>query len=458
MAVLNPVEPSQKDGVGGEALAGWIAMAFILMLAMVLAGPLMTGGDDFSGGGNPARQAGYLFVFGMLVVSTSRANGLEKALRTSPPCNVLLAFCWLSLIWAIDPTVGMRRLILTTIVVYSVFIVARTLGTAASLALLRRVLVIVLFVNFIFVAALPGVGIHQFAPNADPGLVGDWRGIHGEKNLAGSIAAVTILILILDPRSRLNMAGLGLIAAAGFFLFQTGSRTALGICVLALAGGLAFRRYDWRFWPLATMGSVLAAACLALLITAHWSDVTSIIDRQDAFTGRPLIWAALLGYVRDHGALGSGYGSFWNIGSDSPIYTYAKQGTWLTTRIATAHNGYLDLTVQIGVPGLLFALFALLVHPAGRLLTNPSLGDHRPVLAAVFLFCLGQNLTESTMFDRDYFVQVCLMWSIAGILCHGPGRGPASPHGEARTGQRTATHSEASKARNGAGTQSDGSP
>lgn len=415
MAELNPGLSSDSHE-GSAAAVQWTSVAFLLMLILVIAGPLMTGGGDFSGGGNPARQAGYLLVFGMLVIATIREDGLFRALQTSLPCNLLLAYCWLSLFWAINLGVGMRRIILTTMIIYSVFIVARTLGIAASLVLLKRVLVVVLFLNLACVAVLPGIGITQFVPGGDPGVVGDWRGILGEKNIAGSITALTFLILVFDPRLRSGMVRLGLIATAFFFLVQTGSRTALGICLMALAAGLGIRRYDWRFWPFVMAGFALAAIGASLLVTASWDQIASVLDRPDTFTGRPQIWSVLLAYLRENWMLGSGYGSFWNIGPDSPIYTYAKQGSWLTQRIATAHNGYLDLAVQIGAPGLLLAVFALLIHPLGKLLTNHRLNEHRPLLAAIFVFCIGQNMTESTILDRDYFVQVCLMWSIAGIL------------------------------------------
>lgn len=407
-----------------DSAAQWTSVAFVLMLVLVIAGPAMTGGSDFSGGGNPARQAGYLLIFVMMVAATLRQDGLVQALRTSVPCNLLLAYCWASLLWAIDPGVGMRRLVLTMMIVYSVFIAVRTLRFAASLLLLRRVLVVLLFLNFACVAALPGVGILQFVPGADPGIVGNWRGLLGEKNNAGAVTAITFLVLFFDPRPRTRSTVL-LMALALFFLVQTGSKTALGIGLVALIAGLAARRYDWRFWPFALTGIALASIFGGILVAVFWERIISVLQQQDAFTGRPQIWSALLVFLQDHWSLGSGYGSFWNIGADSPIYTLAKQGSWLTTNIATAHNGYLDLALQIGLPGLLLAVFALFVHPLAYLLTDRRLGEYRALLAATLVFAAGQNMTESTVLDRDHFVQVCLMWSIAAILTRGSANGGA---------------------------------
>lgn len=420
MTDATAVATAPKGPGGADSATQWTSVAFVLMLVLIIAGPLMTGGDDFSGGGNPARQAGYLLALGMMVAATLRQDGLVRALQTSLPCNLLLVYCWMSLLWAIEPGVGMRRLVLTTIIIYSVFITVGTLGVAATLRLMRRMLVALLLLNVACVAVAPGIGITQFIPGGDPSVVGDWRGLLGEKNNAGAVTAMTLLILVFDPRPRVRGTG-WLMALAFAFLVMTGSKTALGICVVALIAGLGLRRYDWRFWPFALTGLALGAIGFALLVAASWDRITAVLHQQDAFTGRPQIWSALLSYVRDHWLLGAGYGSFWNIGADSPIYAYAKQGSWLT-QIASAHDGYLDITAQIGVPGLILAVFALFVHPLCRLVSDPRQSDYRPLLGAMLLFCAGQNLTESTMLDRDYFVQVCLMWSIAAQSAIGGGR------------------------------------
>ncbi|PJN94503.1 hypothetical protein CNY89_14120, partial [Amaricoccus sp. HAR-UPW-R2A-40] len=127
----------------------------------------------------------------------------------------------------------------------------------------------------------------------------------------------------------------------------------------------------------------------------------------------------------DHWPAGAGYGSFWNVGPDSPVFAYARSGAWVT-KITSSHNGYLEVAAQIGVPGLVIAVFCLFLHPLGRLLTDPGHKARGALLLALLAFCAGQNLTEATMLDRDNFVQFCLMWTIAAIC-----QRPRSPSGTA---------------------------
>jgi O-antigen ligase len=120
----------------------------------------------------------------------------------------------------------------------------------------------------------------------------------------------------------------------------------------------------------------------------------------------------LMNFVADNW-LGSGYGSFWNIGPLSPIFTYAGNNGWIT-RIASGHNGYLDVAAQIGIPGLLLAVIVLILLPIYTLLTNDQIDRSRgALLIASLIFCAGHNVTESTLLDRDMFVQVYLMLTLA---------------------------------------------
>lgn len=401
----------------------WTMAAFVALFVLVLAGPLLSGQGDaltdtLTGEGNALRQVSYLLVFAALLAATFRLDGVDRALRTSLPVNFLLLYCWISLVWAINPGVGMRRAVLTTIIVYSVFVAVGALGAEKTLGIVKAVLVAVLVLNFATVLLTPHVGIHQFEAGGDPGLIGDWRGFFPEKNLTGAVTAVTFLILWFDPRSKANLAHLGLILGSLVFLVQTGSKTSLGIGLVSLVLGLAYRRYDWRFWPVAMVALALLALAAAWAVVASWDLIGVYLDRQDAFTGRTQIWSTILAYLRDHWLAGAGYGSFWNVGPDSPVFAYARSGAWVT-KITSSHNGYLEVAAQIGVPGLLVAVFCLFLHPLGRLLTDPGHKARGALLLALLVFCAGQNLTEATMLDRDNFVQFCLMWTIAAI-CQRP--------------------------------------
>ena len=101
-----------------------------------------------------------------------------------------------------------------------------------------------------------------------------------------------------------------------------------------------------------TLVPVVMAACLSLIwIGRQW--VLSIVQRDATLTGRTELWSLIVTAIADHPLLGYGYGAFWSgINADTlNVYTGAK---WLPNG---ADNGYLDLCLAFGIPGLLLLLF-----------------------------------------------------------------------------------------------------
>jgi O-antigen ligase len=143
-----------------------------------------------------------------------------------------------------------------------------------------------------------------------------------------------------------------------------------------------------------------------------------LINTPMTFTGRTEIWNAVWRYIAAHPVLGAGYGSFWNIGPASPIFTY---GFGWVQEVSEGHNGYLDLLAAIGPFGFLLVIAGAYVVPIVRLIGwRQSQRDTGALLMAMMIFIIGHNFTESSLFDRDTIGQVFLMLTIAGIWSVNP--------------------------------------
>jgi O-antigen ligase len=111
--------------------------------------------------------------------------------------------------------------------------------------------------------------------------------------------------------------------------------------------------------------------------------------------------------------LGSGFGSFWNVGPNGPVYRYASD--WVV-KIEVGHNGFLDLLAQTGIIGLALAIAAGVVIPIYKLLSRTEDNSARgAMLAALLSFSIAHNATETSLFDRDQIPQMFLMLTIAAI-------------------------------------------
>ena len=67
----------------------------------------------------------------------------------------------------------------------------------------------------------------------------------------------------------------------------------------------------------------------------------------------------------------------------------------------------------------------MLLLPTARLIFTRRISSaHGSLLLALIVFCAGHNLTESSLLDRDSFVQVMLLYAIALIA---PAAAPPAP-------------------------------
>jgi len=379
-----------------------------------------------TGGGDVPRQVAYSLVF----LATLGVSGVLRNPRRILvlPISLTLTLTWflLSVTWAIDPDVSIRRLALTAMIILTVFLSVRTTGAERTVSLVRLVLMLVLVLNYLAVAVAPEA-IHQAAEMGEPGLVGDWRGILAHKNFTGPICAFTIIFYLFGPGKIRPWLKLMVIAASAYFLYRTGSKTSEGALGLGLAVGMLFKLHRPKYRALILPAIAIVLSATVLLGQKYIGVLIEPYTRQDAFTGRGQIWPVLLRYATDHPTLGAGYGSFWNIGKNSPVYLYSK--SWVTG-LGNGHSGYLDILVATGLPGLILAVNAAIVAPTTRLLSSLTLDPRMgSLLLASLVFSAVHNATETTLFERDMVVQVFLMLTIAlvGAATPPPRRDEAPP-------------------------------
>lgn len=385
------------------------------VLALAILGPVMSHkAAPFSGEGSPLRQVFYLATLATAVWALRPIERPDRLAQVPTTMVLAVAYCWISLAWAIEPGIAVRRLMLATILIWIIFILVAELGYRTTITITRMVLVGTLVANFATVLLLPQIGIHQTNDLGDVALIGAWRGIMMQKNFAGVTCAATILMFMFDARAISLTARGAVIVASALFLAMSQSKTSAGLTLVATVAGLAYLRYDPRYRAL-LVPLLLVVAVAAALLSIHYADTVRMsLENPQALTGRAQIWPVLVAYAQDHWLLGSGYGSFWNIGlREGPVYEY---GTGWVTDLGNGHNGYLDILVQVGVPGLVLVVFAAMLHPLARLLTNIAVPRARgAMLFALLVFCAGHNGTESSLFDRDMLVQVFLMLTVALI-------------------------------------------
>jgi exopolysaccharide production protein ExoQ len=121
------------------------------------------------------------------------------------------------------------------------------------------------------------------------------------------------------------------------------------------------------------------------------------MGRDMTLTGRTEIWHDIFVVASQHPLLGVGYGAFW-IGEMANI-PWSHNMTWT---LGQAHNGYIDIYLQLGWMGILL-LIAIIVVSIPKLLRTFTIDfEYGKICSTLFLLILFVNITESTFLRGEH--------------------------------------------------------
>lgn len=357
-------------------------------------------------------RGGWWVAYGLVAgVAAPRWRALAGRLRREPAVVGLVVIAWLSIGWTALPafTAGGRwHLAGSTLVAawlaarFSPLAITALVGSAVALT--SAVSLGLLAGEVPWAATLEGY---------DAGWTGVWphRNQAGIRAALGAVALGGIVAAMLDPPRGVDARRTVVIAAAAggvgaCLAMAVGSRSATAPVVLAVAsvvaaavGLRALARRDGRARRLAAAGTGLGVVG-GITALAEWPALLDLLDRRPDVTGRTDLWAALWERVGEWPVAGHGYNAFW-AGTRGP-----SAGIWEAfSGPPHAHNGYLDVMLELGVVGLVVGL-VLVVRVAARLgaaaWRRPTPATAAPALLLVGL--LLHPLSSSPLFaGRNLF-------------------------------------------------------
>jgi exopolysaccharide production protein ExoQ len=364
--------------------------------------------------GDGLRQVIFLAILFPVLFASTLQRGWD-VFRVVPLALIaMLAWCFLSISWSGVPDVSLRRAALAAIVVLSTISSVDLLGGPRAFLVWRIVLAVILAVNWLSIPLIQ-TAVH-LPGEVDPSLIGDWRGLYGQKNTAGAVCAMTALLFLFSRNGRGNWIGWLVAAAAIGFLVMTRSKTSMALFPVALAAGLLYR-VSWRdslSRAIFVCAIILAAGIAALVLLLNWDAAIRLLTDPASFTGRAEIWQAILAYMHDHPLLGAGFGTIAHTGTLSPLHNYAR-GNWVEA-IADSHNGYLQILVTTGSIGLVLALLAMVMDPLLRFWPlEPARTGFKALLFSIFAFVLLHNFLETDFLESDNSIWFAFLVMLASL-------------------------------------------
>lgn len=259
-------------------------------------------------------------------------------------CIVSLAFA--SKYWSIDPSMTGRRVIAMVISGSFAMYLGSTFHGHCLPRLLTHCAFIMGLLSILMVFAVPSIGVHQ---DVNAGM---WRGIWYEKNQMGMVMAAGGTAAAAWAASEDRRWKTPLLTILLCFLLVLAARSKTSLLCIMLGVGMV-----GALWTLKRGGPALAVAAVWMGVVgggAGWwlwtyesAEILAALGKDPSLTGRTGIWDALFVKIAERPWTGYGYNAFWGLDSEPALWVRYQTG-WV---VPSAHNGWIDLLVQLGWPG-----------------------------------------------------------------------------------------------------------
>jgi exopolysaccharide production protein ExoQ len=408
-AVTDSAEPLWSRGFGDLGRDGAVAILALLITSELFERlwlELPGGATGLAG----LRVAFFLFM-GLVLHRHAGIDLIPWLGRRQPVLLLLLGLAFLSALWSLAPERSLARAATLLATTTTGIFIGYRFAPSDAMRILFWTLVIALGCNLLVTLLLPeyGVsGIHQRGY-----LRFAWEGATGSKNVLGGLAAVAALFFLvgtitrrIEPLPGIVWSGLALVTV---ILAQAATaQVALGAALAVLIGTLLAQRF--RVPPrLLLVAMIVALSVAAVLVAGVGRDqFAAMLERDDDFTNRAQLWADAIAITTDWPWTGYGYGAVWG-----REHGHLFPDTVGTAAAEHAHNGFLNLATELGLPAALLALaqiLATLARAVGAFARRPG---GMPFFATCYtVLFLVSNMAESKLYvpaSLDWMVFVALM-------------------------------------------------
>lgn len=335
---------------------------------------------------------------------------LDKAvtlLIKNPSITAILMLSVFSIIVSNYPDLSSRRvlaLILTVLFSFSIYL---QYPDFSLIKLLGVVFLIITILNVLMIIFLPDWGIMKGYHE------GAWCGIFTHKNTLGNYSVIALIIfqtLVKSAKSKkLRIFWGAFTIVCVLMVIKSESMTAY-ICTgmvfatrlfLGLAHSMRKSLVVILLFGLIALGSGL------LIVFSQYENIVEMIGRDASLTGRIPLWKAVLEFGNG-GFFGFGYKSFW-VGDKYPSGEIHKLINWPALH---AHNGFIDVWLEIGWIGLVISTFQVFYYMS-RHFKIALKGHNEQEFWFVFLIIfILHNLVTSNLWSHNDIYTVLFVFSM----------------------------------------------
>jgi O-antigen ligase len=344
--------------------------------------------------GSPVDAAVYAVLSAAAIaVLVRRSNRTCTLLAANWPILAYFLYCLISTTWSYHPDVSFKRWIKAVGDLAMVLVITTEPRLRdALIRLFSRIGFLLLPTSVLLIKYYWLLG-RAFTPD---GLSMN-TGVTTNKNSLGVTLLVVslgtlwrVLALVREktkPNRRRQLLAQGSLLALGILLFKmadSATSTAcflLGSAIILMTNVRAIGSRPARA-HLFCLGIVLAGAFIMLF--GGQSLATKALGRKSDFSGRTVIWAAVI-RAAGNPLIGTGFESFW-ISPNEMEFERSLVGWWHPENLNEAHDGYLEVYLELGWVGVSLISLILITGYAravAMLRQNPSMGG----LMLAYIIC-----------------------------------------------------------------------
>lgn len=392
---LNPAMESLEPQA--QVSLGKFVLSWLLVLPLVFFAAQGNFSFEYGGSGRSLGFLGYVVLPAIaygVVVWTLIANGRRiLAVCEGQKLLLLLAlFAIASALWSQNPVRSLYNgLFLLTNTLFAFYLVLR-FRPERLMELIMLAGAVILTLSLITVFAFPNVG-KSFTPR----VYGAWVGIFMDRTTSASVFVFLLSPAIVFWRRGLTWGRVAYMVLLLVSIWKAQAATALVVLLAYAVTVLLLRvttRLDRKSLLILSVISLPVVIAAIVVVPPYVPVILKGLGRDPTLTGRTEIWATLLRSVAKRPLLGYGYYAFWNgLSGESANAIIASQ--WV---FGYAHNGFLEIILQLGFAGLL--LFALTLVQALRNAWICYRKDRSPGtlwLTSLIFLTLFYNVSEETI-------------------------------------------------------------
>lgn len=342
--------------VASFAEAAFCVFALSMFLGAYAALPLRVQDIVIKGGGsNPYNAAAMALVLvGTAAFAVVRRRRILFIARHGGAVNLFAAMAVSSVLWSPDPLVsGRKALTLLETLAFAYYLAARY-----PVERVIRLAAVALGLALLASAAL-AVGVPAIGVMSGPGLAGMWSGVFPHKSSLGGAAAMGVMcfgwLWKNEPGRRWLHAPAVLFCV--FLAVMAQSKTAQ--MTIGLTVGLAVFLPLLRLPGMAKVWAVFIMGVCALAVGAflffYFRPIMEALGKDASLTGRVPTWLGLLDMAWQYPLGGYGYSGFF-VGTNPEVEDVWRRAGWT---MWDAHSTFIEMLLQLGIPGVAVATWAL---------------------------------------------------------------------------------------------------